>query len=80
MTEIFERIRSIFEDVFPTNQVEIRRETSAKDIEDWDSLMHVNLIVTVEKEFGIRLKTSQIAKLKNVGELHDLVEQVVNPT
>jgi len=78
MSAVFERLRSVFQDVFPNHRGEIQRTTSAKDVEDWDSLMHVNLIVTVEKEFGIRLKTSQIAKLQNVGELSDLVEQVVN--
>ena len=50
------------------------RQTSAKDIDEWDSLMHVNLILAVEARFGVRFTSTEVAGLKDVRELIDLVE------
>jgi acyl carrier protein len=68
------RLGDIFRDVFNDEDLVISRETSAKDIEEWDSVMHVSLIVNVEKGFGVRFSSSEVAKLQNVGELADLIE------
>ena len=69
-----ERLGDIFRDVFNDEDLVISRETSAKDVEEWDSVMHVSLIVNVEKAFGVRFSSSEVAKLQNVGELADLIE------
>ena len=69
-----ERLRDIFRDVFNDEDLVISRETSARDIDDWDSVMHVSLVVSVEKAFGVRFSSSEVAELQNVGDLADLIE------
>jgi acyl carrier protein len=71
---VFERLQNVFRQVFDEDDLIIRPETSAKDIEAWDSINHVNLVLAVEREFGVRLSTSGIANLKNVGELARMLE------
>ena len=52
----------------------VDRATTAADVEGWDSLMHVSLLVSMEKTFGVRFTSSEVASLKNVGELADLID------
>ena len=75
MSDTLVCLTEVFQDVFNDDELEISRLTSAKDIEDWDSLTHVTLIVKVEKVFGVRFTSAQVASLQNVGELIDLIEQ-----
>jgi len=75
MTDTLTRLTAVFQDVFDDDELVISRDTSAKDIENWDSLTHVTLIVKAEKEFGMRFTSAQVAGLQNVGELIDLIEQ-----
>ena len=74
MTDTLTRLTDVFRDVFSDDALNLTRETTAADVPEWDSLMHVTLIVAVEKSFGIRFKSSEVSGLKNVGELADLVE------
>ena len=46
---------------------------TAADIDEWDSIMHINLILTVEEHFDVRFRSSAVAQLRSVGELHDLI-------
>ncbi len=69
-----EQLNRVFQQVFDDDELEITRETSAKDIEGWDSLMHVTLIVNVEKAFGVKFSSSEVAALKDVGDLIDLID------
>jgi acyl carrier protein len=69
-----ERITEVFREVFNDEDLIISRETSANDIPEWDSVMHVSLIIRVEKAFGVRFSSTEVAKLQNVGELADLIE------
>lgn len=71
------RLEEVFRDVFDDETIELRREMTAKDIDDWDSLTHVQLLVNVEREFSLRFKSSQVAGLKNVGEMIDLIESLL---
>ena len=64
-------------DVFDDDDLEISLETTAEEVEDWDSLSHIRLIVAVERKFGFKFKNSEIEALKNVGELVNLVETKV---
>lgn len=73
MNDPLSRINQVFRDVFDDDEIVVTRETMAKDIDGWDSAMHVTLVVNVEKAFGIRLSSSEIAGFKTVGELVDLV-------
>jgi len=70
---IGERLTRAFRAVFGRQDIKITRSTTASDIREWDSLMHINLIVAVEKEFGIRFTTSEVMSLNNVGDLADVV-------
>ena len=74
MSDTLSTLQEIFRDVFEDDEVVITPETSAADIDEWDSLMHVTLIVTVEKEFNVRFTSSQISRLENVGDLVALID------
>ena len=75
---IFEKLTEVFRDVFSDDELEISPETTAQDVEDWDSLIHIRLILSVEKEFGIRFSTAELAQFDNVGQLADLVSEKVS--
>ena len=68
-SHIYARLAEIFQDVFDEDSIEVTPELSAKDVEGWDSLTHIRLILTVEKAFKIKFSTSEIGKLENVGDL-----------
>lgn len=73
--EVKIRLNGIFRDIFEDDSIEIRDDMTAEDIEAWDSLNHVNLIVAVEKTFGIKMTTKEVNSLKNVGELVGVVQR-----
>jgi len=72
--QIYARLAGIFEDVFDEDSIEITPELSAKDVDGWDSLTHIRLILTIEKAFKIKFSTSEIGKLQNVGDLVTLIK------
>ena len=71
--EIYAKLNTIFQDVFDDDELVVKPEMTAKDVEGWDSLSHVRLGLTVERAFNVRFSASDITGLKNVGELVDLV-------
>ena len=73
--DTFEQLNSIFCKVFDDKDINISRETTANDIDGWDSLSHVNLVVAIEKGFGIRFKNAEIMRWKNVGQMFDSIEE-----
>ena len=73
MDEIFETLNEIFRDVFDDDTIEVDENTTADDIDDWDSLEHINLIASVEQEFGIKFTMGEVQTMKNVGEMADLI-------
>lgn len=75
--EIAGRVESIFRKVLNQPALVLTRELTAASVKGWDSLKHVELIVSVEGEFGIRFKTAEVGALNNVGELLDKVESKV---
>lgn len=74
MDAMLDQLQSVFRDVFEDDELTINRQTSADNVEGWDSLMHVSLMINVERVFGVKFSTTQVASLKNVGELMDLIE------
>lgn len=72
--QIYTRLAQIFEDVFDEDSIEITPELSAKDVDGWDSLTHIRLILTIERAFKIKFSTSEIGKLRNVGDLVTLIK------
>lgn len=75
MSQTLEQLNEVFQDVFEDDDLSVQAQTSAKDIDDWDSLMHVNLILAVESKFDVRFTSTEVAGLKDVGELLALVEK-----
>ncbi len=73
--QIFEAVQEIFQDVFDDETLVIRDETNADDIEDWDSLEHISLIVSMEKEFHMKFDIKEVNKLEDVGEMIDLIKR-----
>ena len=74
---IFEELTEIFRDIFDDEEIELSDETTADDIEDWDSLEQINLLVAIEKQFNIKFQLADVADLENVGAMADLVEKLV---
>jgi acyl carrier protein len=75
--DIYRKLDEVFQDVFDDESIHVSDETTANDIEDWDSLEHINLMVAGENAFGIKFNMGQIGSLKNVGEMVDLIEKKV---
>ena len=71
-------LQDVFQDVFDDTSIVINRDTTASDVESWDSFNHVRLIVATEERFKISLSTAEVADLRNVGELIDLISRHVS--
>ncbi|MCR5292604.1 MAG: acyl carrier protein [Eubacterium sp.] len=71
--EVYERLNEVFRDVFDDEDITVNDATTADDIEDWDSLEHINLVVAVEKEFGIKFNMGEVNSFRNVGEMVDII-------
>ncbi|RYE58903.1 MAG: acyl carrier protein [Sphingobacteriales bacterium] len=73
-SEIVNKLDVIFKNVFADESIQISPDLTADDVEGWDSLSHVDMIVSVEEEFQIRLTTREVASLKNVGNLIQIIQ------
>ena len=71
---IIAQLTEIFIDVLDVEEIELNRETTAHDIDEWDSLSHIMLIVAIEKHFKIKFTSREIQSWKNVGEMIDCIE------
>ena len=74
-----ESLQEIFRIVFDDATLRISRDQTANDIDGWDSLSHVNLITAVEASFKVRFTQRELLRLKNIGDLHDLIESRLKP-
>ena len=72
---IKEKLQSVFVDVFDDEDLRISNSTNSDDIEEWDSLNHIALVLSIEKCFNIRFMTGEVISLKNVGEMIQLLEE-----
>lgn len=75
--EIFERLNPVFRDVFDDDGITVTDSTTAADIDGWDSLMHITLLSAVEDEFGVSFSMKEVVKMKNVGDMVDIIEDEV---
>jgi acyl carrier protein len=73
-SDIQTRLTEIFRDVFDDDSITVTPELSAKDVDGWDSLAHIRLILTVEKAFKVKFSTSEIGKMEKVGDLVTLIK------
>ena len=67
--EITEQLTTIFHEVFNDNNIVLRDDMTASDVDNWDSLTHMLMITKVEEEFGVKFKLKELNKLKMVGDL-----------
>jgi acyl carrier protein len=72
--QIYARLSEIFQDVFDEDSITVTPELSAKDVDGWDSLTHIRLMLTVERAFKFKFSTTEIGKLENVGDLVTLIK------
>ena len=73
--EVFERLNKVFRYVFDDDDITVTETTTSADIDDWDSLEHINLVAAVEQEFGMKFTMGQVVTMKNVGEMVDIILQ-----
>ena len=71
--EAFVKLNEVFRDVFDDESITVTETTTADDIEEWDSLEHINLLAAVEQEFGMKFNMGQVVSMKNVGEMADII-------
>lgn len=73
-TEVLTRLQTIFDELF-LDEVTVTPELSANDVEEWDSLLHISLVVSVEETFGVKFRVGEVEATQNVGEFVDLIVQ-----
>jgi len=74
-SEILSQVTEIFRDVLDNEEIVLTDTTTANDIEEWDSLSHIQLIVAIEKDFKIKFTSAEILSWKNVGEMIDNISK-----
>ncbi|HEX2919073.1 MAG TPA: acyl carrier protein [Edaphobacter sp.] len=76
-SEILARMQTVFDDVF-LDDVKVTPELSANDVEEWDSLLQISLVLGVEKAFNVRFRVGEVEATKNLGEFADLIQRRMN--
>lgn len=74
--DIFEKLNLVFRGFFEDASIVLNENTSAEDIEGWDSFEHVNLIIAIEKEFGIKIPMGKVGTLENVGDIVNIIMEM----
>jgi len=74
---LYEKLNDMFRDFFSDDSISLQADTTANDIQGWDSLNHLNLLIAIESEFGFRFQTSEIERLTNVGDLVAAIQKKV---
>jgi acyl carrier protein len=77
MDDILEQLRPIFQDILDQPDLIITRDSNAQNVEDWDSLAHINLVTTIERHFKVKFALGELQELKNVGDMCDLIRTKV---
>jgi acyl carrier protein len=77
-TNTLATVNEIMIDVFDVDDLSVTPETTAEDVEEWDSLSHIRLVVAIERKFGFKFKNAEIEALKTVGDLVDLIDTKVS--
>jgi acyl carrier protein len=72
--EILDGINDVFQDILDDDEISLTAETTAKDVDGWDSLAHVRLMITIESKFHVKFSAAEIGRLKNVGDLISLIK------
>lgn len=75
--ELLSQINTIFKDILDDEEVVVNETSTANDVDDWDSLTHIQLVVAIEKHFKIRFTSKEIQSWKNVGEMLTSIQNKV---
>ena len=67
--DIRDRLQTVFRETFDDDSIELADEMTAEDLDDWDSVSHISLVLAVEREFGVTLNAAEIGSLENVGAM-----------
>jgi acyl carrier protein len=73
--QIYSKLTTVFREVLDEDDIGLKPETTADDVDGWDSLSHIRLVLAVSKAFGINFSASEIGSLKNVGEFVELIHK-----
>ena len=73
--EIHDELTNVFRQVLEDDTIELTSATTADDVDDWDSMNHIFIVVELEKRFGVKFHAAEMEELKNIGELSALVKQ-----
>ena len=75
MVAMLEELQEIFRDILDQPDLVLTRESNAQNVEDWDSLAHINLVTAIEKRFKVKFALGELQELKNVGDMIDLLHK-----
>ena len=73
--QVYNKLTAVFREVFDEDELNVTPQTTADDVDGWDSLSHIRLVLAVSKAFSVKFSASEIGNLKNVGEFADLIEK-----
>lgn len=73
--ETYDQLNAVFRQVLEDDAIELTPGTTAEDVEGWDSMNHIFIVVELEKRFGVKFQAAEMEELKNVGELAALLKQ-----
>ena len=76
--DLNERLTEVFRYVFNNDSIKLTDTMTADDVDEWDSLSHINLIIAIELEFGIEFKQNEIQNFENVGELFQSIKAKIS--
>jgi acyl carrier protein len=76
-SEVYSKLNDLFRNVFDNDEMIVTPELTASDVDGWDSLRHVRLMLTIERAFGIKFSAYEVNKLRNVGQLATLIQDKV---
>ena len=71
---IYTQLTAIFHDVFDDETIQVTPTLTADDVDEWDSLSHIRLVLAIEKKFGLKFSAAEVGRLKNVGEFVALIQ------
>jgi len=71
---IYAKLTDIFHDVFDDDSIVVAAQLTAADVDEWDSLSHIRLVLAIEKKFGVKFSAAEVGRLKNVGEFVALIQ------
>lgn len=71
--EVYKRLNNVFRDIFDDETIELNDETTADEVDGWDSFEHINLVVAIQEEFDFKIPVGKVVTMKNVGEMVDII-------